>query len=734
MSNCVRKTLSIECALALGSLFLLTNHAASLAQKVEIRRPEFGNYLAMWRITHDPVVDDHANYHQHQCWSYDGRYLAYRHCPMVASPQSGQPYAGYLRPTVHVYDFLKNEDRDLGLGIVMFPGASWANHHNWLFYLQLKESDRGFAPNEGAPVMWADMDTGKTAKIGDGMDQIGGVDWKDEWLYGGIKDNSRQPAFRTARIRIGPGGGVEELKETVGFQWVVNPRQPMFFTRHNNPGQPFGPTVHWWNLDGTNRRTGMLVIEAAHMAWQGNGEHFLIGDGLPRGRRWDEPAPSNVHILAAGTVGNLSACGHSGRFAVGDSALFDLRSGDAWQYRYFLSPQLKPTSEFYPTFDGEAKGSPDATKIAFTVRYDMEKGPVTETTESLRAESQTLRVKSTEGFPPSGAIVLWTEVMGYQSKTPTSFEGLARGLHGTRISAAPPARGVTDFTHHLLTDTEWKRVTAIGNDVRLGINDLQSPLLRQRTRDVYVAVVRRPDRPWLRTVGATVQLIPGESHYETAGYHLALDGRRITTRPVRPGERLPLNSAGQYSAVAVEWSGLESEPGAPLNLAAPATLQVMAEPPDDFTWTRARWLVGSVEKSATDAAIADEAIRESVHLYDGVIAREWHTKGVLTRRHDLNHEGKAIRRLTYEAGKLATRDYFNRDGEHVSRQLFAPDGFITETIQMSRFGEADHWWFERGTPVRRVTGRQQFIKEGEQWISKECPLRPGTPVRATEFR
>lgn len=706
--------------LTLGFLGLLTSHAALLAQKVDIKRPEFGTYVAMWRITHDPVVDDHANYHQHQCWSHDGRYLSYRHCPMVANPRAGQPYAGHSQPTVHVYDFLKNEDRDLGLGILMLPGASWANHHNWLFYVQLKEADRGFAPNQGAPVIWMDMDTGKSVKIGDGMDQLGGVDWKDEWLYGGIKDTSRQPAFRTARIRIGPGGGVQELKETVGFQWVVNPRHPMFFTRHNNWGQSFGATVSWWDLDGSHRRPGMLVLEAAHMAWQGNGEHFLIGDGLARGRRWDEPAPSNVHVLAAGNVGNLSACGHSGRFAVGDSAMFDLRSGDMWQYRYFLSPHLKATKETYPSFDGEAKGSPDATKVAFTVRYDMEKGAVTELGAMLRAGDQMLRVKSTDGFPSSGAVVIWTEVIGYQRKTPTSFEGLTRGLHGTRImDGAASGRGVTDFTHHILTDAEWKNVTAVGNDVRLGIADMNSPLLRQRGRDVYVAVVRRPDRPSLRANGATVQLIPGESHYETAGYHLALDGHRITTRPVRAGERLPLKSAGQYSAIAVEWSGLESEPGAPLNLAAPATLQVLAEPPADFTWTRLRWLVGPVEKSAADAATADEAVREVVHLYDGVIAREWHAKGVLTRRHDLNHEGKAIRRLTYEAGKLATRDYFNRDGEHVSRQIFAADGFITETIQLSRFGEADHWWFERGTPVRRVTGRQQFIKEGEQWISKE---------------
>ncbi|MBI5687559.1 MAG: hypothetical protein HZC54_21015, partial [Verrucomicrobia bacterium] len=237
------------------------------AQKLVINRPEFGNYVALWRISHDPVVDDHANYHQHQCWSHDGRYLTYRHCTIVADARGGQPYAGSARPTVRVYDFLKNEERELGLGILMMPGASWANHYNWLFYVQIKEGDRGFAADGGSPVIWVDMDTGKSVKIGDGMDQIGGVDCNDQWVYGGIKDTLRTPAFRTARIPIRAGGGTQELKDSTGCQWVTNPRHPMFFTRHDNKAEPFGGGVWWWNLDGSNRRAGMLALEAAHMAW-----------------------------------------------------------------------------------------------------------------------------------------------------------------------------------------------------------------------------------------------------------------------------------------------------------------------------------------------------------------------------------------------------------------------------------------------------------------------------------
>lgn len=717
MQNC-------RASLLVGLGLLVFSAPVSLvAQKTVINRPEFGNYLALWRISHDPAVDDHANYHSQQCWSHDGRYLSYRHCPVVFDARSSQPYAGPSRPVVRVFDLLKNEDRELGLGIVMMPGSCWANQHNWLFYVQIKEADRGFAANGGSPVIWVDMDTGKTSKIGDGIDQLGGVDCGDEWVYGGIKDSSLHPAFRTARIPVRAGGGTQELKGVTGFQWVTNPRHPVLFTRHDDPGHPFASCVWWWDPDGTNRRSGMLSLEAAHMAWQGNGEHFLIGDGLARGRRWDEPAPSNVHVLAAGGVGNLSPCGRSGRFVVGDSALADLRSGDLWQYKYFLSPPLKPATQPYPGFDGEAKGSPDGTKVAFTVRYDLERGPVTELTEVLRRGNPVLRVKSTEGFPSSGAVVVWCEVIGYERKTATAFEGLTRGLHGTLINdGMPSGRPVTDLRFHLLTDAEWKDVQAVDAGIRQDVKDLHSPLFRQRGRDVYVVAVRRPDRPWLLPARGGVQLVPGESNHETAGFHVLHNGQRLTTRPVRAGETGRFSQPGRYEAIAVEWSGLESEPSSPLKLTAPATVQVLSAAPQGFSWTSDRWLVHDSERPAASAATASEAIREIVHRYDGAIAREWYRHGVITQRHDLNHEGKAIRRLSYEGGRLAKRDYFNREGEHTSREVFAPDGYITERIVMAKYGttvaEADHWWFESGTPVRRVAGRAETLKEGDHWMQK----------------
>lgn len=100
---------------------------------------------------------------------------------------------------------------------------------------------------------------------------------------------------------------------------------------------------------------------------------------------------------------------------------------------------------------------------------------------------------------------------------------------------------------------------------------------------------------------------------------------------------------------------------------------------------------------------ADEAVREIVHLHEGVVHREWLQKGQLVRRQDLNGQGKAIRRLFSERGKLARREYADGEGNLVSRELFDEDGFITESIYYRDGEEYDHFWFERG---------EDWVKEG----------------------
>jgi hypothetical protein len=150
-------------------------------------------------------------------------------------------------------------------------------------------------------------------------------------------------------------------------------------------------------------------------------------------------------------------------------------------------------------------------------------------------------------------------------------------------------------------------------------------------------------------------------------------------------------------------------------------LRVLAAPPADFSWTSDRWLVGGRESSPDEAKRADEAVREIVHLHDGVIHREWYRRGLITQRHDLNREGKATRRLTYAEGKLASREYYDRDDKRVSREVFAPDGFITESIRYQYVAdkpvEVDHWSYDKGTPIRRALKRgEEYVKNGDQWV------------------
>jgi hypothetical protein len=166
---------------------------------------------------------------------------------------------------------------------------------------------------------------------------------------------------------------------------------------------------------------------------------------------------------------------------------------------------------------------------------------------------------------------------------------------------------------------------------------------------------------------------------------------------------LELPGEGTYRAVAVEWSGLESKPSLPLEIGRRAEMKVLSNKPDDFSWTKER---RAVEGSRT--------VVETIHLHDGVIRRSWHSNKEILEIHDLNEEGKATRRLFYRNGKLAKREYHNRDGYHVSTELFGADGYIEESIQHG--SRPRHWWYEKGVPVKYTRGSDRYAKDGERWI------------------
>jgi len=505
-----------------------------------------------------------------------------------------------------------------------------------------------------------------------GIERLGETDFQDRWIYGASRHRGEQPEFRVCRIPLKENCEPEFLPEVAGAQLLPSPGHPVFFTRQDHNDDPFGATRWWFDLEGKNKTIFAPTIQKCHMGWLGNGEYLLLGNGLIRGRRWNEPFPSNLHILASVSVGDVSPCGRSGRYACGDSSVADLRSGDGW---FFIDPLSiicypKDIADNSGIYDADPKGSPDGTKVCFVSNYDLKDSPVTYISQDTSRKAAGLKVRSTAGFPESGAIVVQREVIGYDRKTATSFEGLTRGLYGTQTVNLREGRAVTSFDARCLTDAQWGTMPGPSYPMRRSIPDPDSPLVRQRQTDVYVVVVRKPDRPLLRKDGETVQLIPGEAHYETYGYHVLRGDERITDEPLWPGATTGRGflTAGMYRAVAVEFSGLESEPSRPLEITGSPTLRVLAEAPEGFSWTHDRWLVDSQERSAGAAKRSPQAIREIVHVYDGVIHREWYERGVLVRRHDLGLEGHAIRRTSYRNGKLAVREYYDRDDHLLSRE------------------------------------------------------------------
>ncbi|MFV2067406.1 MAG: hypothetical protein ACC645_10535, partial [Pirellulales bacterium] len=159
------------------------------------------------------------------------------------------------------------------------------------------------------------------------------------------------------------------------------------------------------------------------------------------------------------------------------------------------------------------------------------------------------------------------EVFGYGRKTDTTFEDLTRGLYGTSTNTRlGKGRLPTSFEAMLTPAKMRKDAPRPSREMRDIIKDEDSPLLLQRSTDLYTVVVRLPARPHLRRSGEAVQLIPGENHWETYGFHIFRDGKKITDKPVRPGTSLELPGEGTYTASAVEWSGLESQPSLPLKV------------------------------------------------------------------------------------------------------------------------------------------------------------------------
>lgn len=682
--------------------------SSTLASAEIVKFPDplpHGNVIEYWRLTHDPAIRDHANYHNTNCFSPDGRYVCYTHydVPNVGGPD-GWP--------IRIIDLHTGESREVGWG----ASPRWANRHNWLFYSR-PNPDGGNPWEKGTEVWRYDVDTDRSDLITWGWEFLGSTDRNDRYIFGNQRRRDLEgKVFHTCRARIEPGSEMELLyDEYTAIRPLCNPEHDLISTRSRQGGL-FGPSRIWMDLDGSNLRIGVPQIQQGHMSWSGDGTWQLVGNSQARGRRWDQPFPSDIHLLANQHFGDISPCGRSGRWICGDYAIADLRSGDG------TSLPRAPSVICYPTgigdssepYDADPKGSPDGTKICFVSNYPFADGPVTWATETITDETS-LPVESTADFPDSGELNALGMVIGYSSKTPTSFEGVEVGRYGTRrYEIVKKGWAITDFNARLLTEEEQPRALEpyswLVDAVReAGFGD-DCPLLRQRMTDVYCSVVRLPDPPHLREAAGGAELIPGENHRETFGYLLMRNGEPVSDEPLRPGAALTIDDAGEYTAVAVEWSGLEGHESLPLEIAAGTGLRALEDAPDDFAWTTDRWLEG-------------ETVREIVHLHDGVIRRERYERGALVSAEDLNADGYPTRRCTYEDGVMRTREYRRPGDERISREIFGPDGFKTEQIQWRHDRrpdeESDHWWYDHGWPIRQERRGQTWEKRGDEWVEVE---------------
>ena len=689
--------------------------------------PMQGGTTELWRITNDPTRRDWANYHNAQCFSPDGRYVSFAR---------SEPYGGSASE-MHLFDLHVGRDIKIDPG----TGPRWANNHNWLFYIR---HNRGpdVPRDQAREVIWLDVVSGRKTSLGFGLTQLGGADCDDRWLFGGRQLSRKRQDSQGYRVAIQAGAEPEMLEGLKGIQWIPNPAHPTIFVRFDHYYEPMDDeyyltkaTRYWFDPSGGDIRVGSPQIQRCHQSWSGDGTYHLHGGTPMAGRRWDEPFPSNLHFLSAIGCGDISPCGRSGRWVCGSGnyralQMADLRSGDGWDFLEAALSLIHDSDRYEyaassALHDCDAKGSPDGTKVAFVSNYDLKDGPVARVTKVGRDDR--IEVDTTEEFPASGRLSLQDEVIAYEGKTATSFEGVKRRLYRRGGGSLRAGRLLTSFEHRSIPEDQRAGLELPSRFARPDFADKDSPLIWQRRTDIYLAIVRQPDPPHLRASGLGVELIPGENHWETAGYRVFRDGRMITTELLVPGDTLALAEPGEYQASAVEWSGLESHKSNRLRVEKPAALEVMSAKPDDFSWTSERWVVDGNEASADEAHRASAAVRETVHRLEGVTDRTWYQNGRMVRRHDLNADGQPIRHLFYENGSLARREYHDRKGALVSTEKFDPDGSIAEAVRYDDGRERYHWWYDSGMPFK-FTGRGDrsgnstpkglgtYVKQGDAWV------------------
>jgi len=302
-----------------------------------------------------------------------------------------------------------------------------------------------------------------------------------------------------------------------------------------------------------------------HEAWSGDGEFCHVN-----GYSWriSKDAPTTaIRIGDALTSNHYGTCGLSGRLVAGDSGrdgmerleMTDLWTGERWDAGY-ISATTEPPGGMSQDH-GHPSGSPDGTKVLVHSCYDhVNHRLYAIPTADVQAGDETIAVQTTEGFAPSGALLIGTGDrrfprlhVHYANKDDTHFYGCQWGENAqTRLDKAMHRLGLPAGSLYI-TDA-LGRLYPDGN---------------KRPRKEYVLVVRQPDPPrglMASRKGSAVRLtweFPA-SHNETAGYAIY---RRTSDGPLeRLNDELasgleyldarPPAGRAEYFVRAVEHSGL----------------------------------------------------------------------------------------------------------------------------------------------------------------------------------
>ena len=152
--------------------------SASKAERDCFETPNSGPNLGVWRITHNPVIQDHANYHNTQCWSPDGRYLCYTHWGGETTT------GGKSSAQVHLVDLHEGRDTRVDQGI----NPRWGKRQNRLFYVRF-DSQKGPSWEKGTELMCCDADSHGIEHVAYGVEAIGQTDFQDRRLV-----DNREPS------------------------------------------------------------------------------------------------------------------------------------------------------------------------------------------------------------------------------------------------------------------------------------------------------------------------------------------------------------------------------------------------------------------------------------------------------------------------------------------------------------------------------------------------------------